>query len=79
VPSNYFYTLTLKCSICKGLPAHLGQVNNVFLIVAITAVMAIVTAVLTFFVDLVAPAVIGNSTQTATDALAVMSQTTRGH
>ena len=57
----------------------MGQVNNVFLIVAITAVMAIVTSVLTFFVDLVAPAISGNGTQTATDAVAAINQTSRGH
>jgi hypothetical protein len=51
----------------------LGQVNNVFLIVAITAVMAIVTAVLTFFVDLVAPEITGNVTQTAADAVAAVT------
>ena len=57
----------------------MGQVNNVFLIVAITAVMAIVTAVLTFFVDLVAPTVTGNATQTASDALLAVNRTARGH
>ena len=57
----------------------MGQVNNVFLIVALTAVMAVVTAVLTFFVDLVAPTVTGNSTHTAADVLALVTRTTRGH
>lgn len=69
--------LSLKCSFCEGQPSHLGQVNNVFLIVAITAVMAVVTAVLTFFVDLVTPTITGNSTQTAADALAAVSRTSR--
>lgn len=57
----------------------MGQVNNVFLIVALTAVMAVVTAVLTFFVDLVSPTVTGNSTHTAADVLALVTRTTRGH
>ena len=58
----------------------MGQINNVFLIVAITAAMAIVTAVLTFFVDMIAPAVTGNGTITAADAIAVASnQTSIGH
>ncbi|MGI0024702.1 MAG: hypothetical protein ACREA4_06095 [Nitrososphaera sp.] len=57
----------------------MGHVNNVFLIVAITAIMAVVTAMLTFFVDLVAPTITGNATHSAADALAVMTRTTRGH
>lgn len=79
LPVSCIYMLSLKCSICKGLPSHLGQVNNVFLIVALTAVMAVVTAVLTFFVDLVAPTVTGNTTHTAADVLALVTRTTRGH
>jgi hypothetical protein len=71
--------LRLKCSICEGQASHLGQVNNVFLIVAITAIMAVVTAVLTFFVDLVVPNVTGGAAQTATDALAVMTRASLGH
>ena len=57
----------------------MGQINNVFLIVAITAIMAIVTAVLTFFVDMVTPAFNGNATQTAADAVAFVTRNTRGH
>lgn len=58
----------------------MGQVNNVFLIVAITAAMAIVTAVLTFFVDMISPAITGNGTITAADTIAVVSnQTSIGH
>ena len=71
--------LSLKCSICERQLTHLGQVNNVFLIVAITAVMAVVTAVLTLFVDLVAPTITGNATQTAADALAAVTRASRGH
>jgi hypothetical protein len=71
--------LSLKCYIGEGQLSQLGQVNNVFLIVAITAVMAIVTAVLTLFVDLVAPTITGNATQTAADAVAAVSRTPRGH
>lgn len=55
----------------------MGQINNVFLIVAITAVMAIVTAVLTFFVDLVVPNLTGGAAQTATDALAAATRSSR--
>jgi hypothetical protein len=57
----------------------LGQVNNVFLIVAITAVMAIVTAVLAFFVDVIAPVFTGNTTQTAGDAVAIAVPKASGH
>lgn len=71
--------LSLKCSIGEELPAQLGQINNVFLIVAITAVMAIVTAVLTFFVDLVAPSITGNATQTASDILVAVNRSAPGH
>ena len=57
----------------------MGQINNVFLIVAITAIMAIVTAVLAFFVDMVAPAFNGSATQTATDAVAIVAKSNTGH
>ena len=70
---------SLKCFIGEVQPSHLGQVNNVFLIVAITAVMAIVTAVLTFFVDLVTPAISGNGTQTAADILVATGKMVPGH
>lgn len=63
----------------EALLSQLGQVNNVFLIVAITAIMAVVTAVFAFFVDLVAPVFTGNATQTAADAVAVVTRATPGH
>jgi hypothetical protein len=69
--------LSLKCSFYEGQAAHLGQINNVFLIVAITAVMAVVTAVLAFFVDLVVPNLTGGAAQTATDVLAAATRSSR--
>lgn len=50
--------------------ADLGQVNNVFLLVAITALMAIATTVLAFLADVLPSAISGNATQTAADTLA---------
>lgn len=70
---------SLKSSVCEERPSHLGQTNNVFLIVAITAIMAIVTAVLTFYVDMVTPTITGSGTQTAADALAIAGQPGPGH
>lgn len=69
--------LRLKCSICRVQPEHMKQVNNVFLIVAITALMAILTAIITFFVDMLPPAL--NGTKSAADAVAIAIQRTWGH
>lgn len=57
----------------------MGQVHNVFLIVVLTAIMAIVTAVITFFVDMVTPALTSNVHAGAADALVILTRTSRGH
>jgi hypothetical protein len=55
----------------------LGQVRNVLIILGITALMAIATSVLAYFVDLVPSALDGNSTRVAANA--AILQATKGN
>jgi len=57
----------------------LGQVGNVLIILGITALMAIATAMLAYFVDLVPSALDGNSTQVAASALGHVMQADAGN
>ncbi len=54
----------------------MGQVSNVLIILGITALMAIATAMLAYFVDLVPSALDGNSTRVAASAVGNMQATT---
>jgi hypothetical protein len=56
----------------------LGQVGNVLIILGITALMAIATTMLAYFVDLVPSALDGNSTRVAANAVGNM-QATKGN
>ncbi|MCI0561581.1 MAG: hypothetical protein MN733_24090 [Nitrososphaera sp.] len=47
----------------------MGQVNNVLIILGITALMAIITTVLAYFVDLIPSAVNGSGSRLATSIL----------
>lgn len=57
---------------------HMGQVGNVLIILGITALMAIATTMLAYFVDLVPSALDGNSTRVAASAVGNM-QATKGN
>lgn|GEM_PF-1556126 len=57
----------------------MGQVGNVLIILGITALMAIATAMLAYFVDLVPSALDGNSTQVAASALGHVMQADAGN
>lgn len=50
-----------SCHYCRAL----GQINNVLIILAITMLMAVVTAVLAYFADLIPSAI--NGTQIASN------------
>lgn len=58
---------------------ELGQVNNVFLIVMITAVMAIATSIIAVLADLLPAAFSGNSSQPVADALVNSTIASPGH
>jgi hypothetical protein len=57
---------------------ELGQIKNVFFIIAITALMAIATTIITFLADLLPSTMRGFSAEAA-DALAVVVQSEAGH
>lgn len=49
---------------------EMGQINNVFLIVVITALMAVATAILAFLADIVPTLLGGNIAKVAGDSIA---------
>ena len=57
----------------------MGQVQNVFLLVAIAALMAVVTAILAFLADMLPLTVGGNFAKAASDSLAAPTITNSGH
>lgn len=58
---------------------HMRQINNVFLIVAITALMAIATAVLAFLADIVPTVLGGNAARIAGGSIAGAAVEALGH
>ena len=51
VASNNNHIPTLKFPVFRCTIRLLGQINNVLLILALTAAMAVITAALTYFID----------------------------
>ncbi|HKX82269.1 MAG TPA: hypothetical protein VJL54_08430 [Nitrososphaera sp.] len=57
----------------------MGQLQNVFLLVAIAAIMAVATAVLAFLADMLPLTVGGNFAKAASDSLVAPTVAHSGH